>query len=521
LRKLLIIGIDGGTLDLINIFVKDGNLPLFEKFMKEGCFGELKSTTPALTPPAWISSFTGVNPGKHNIFDFFSFDRKEKSLKLNTSLNRKYPCFWEIISQFGFKVGLYNVPCCYPVDKVEGFMVSGMTTPKNSSGFAYPEEVEKAINQNKKKKFGANSLLLEKGKREEFLKDIYKTTEIDEEIALNLIRKFNPQVMMYIFDESDRVMHFFWRDFDENHPKHTDKTPFKNAVCDYYKRIEKGIEKFTKEFGDCDILIYSDHGFGPLYKDVYVNRLLWEWGYLKINQYAKEFAQKPFYKRVLKSAIPPQIRKFYREKIKPSPLANPLGYIDFQNSKAVYTSVSGRSIIILDEENKEKIKRELKEKLENYIDKETKIKPFKQVFAKEEIYSGDYAQNAPDLVIEEDGRYAFKTEWSLCEIKDSSQYGAVKSGSHREKGFFILNGKSFEKGRKIENAEIVDICPTILYFLGVPLGTEMDGKVLAECFKEKKESKFQKYSHLRSGEKRDSDIDEEEIKEKLKNLGYM
>lgn len=520
MRKMLIIGIDGGTADLVTLFVKEGKLPLFEKLIREGCFGELKSTIPALTPPAWITSFTGVNPGKHNIFDFFKFDKKEKSLKLNTSLDRKYPCFWEILSQNKYKVGVYNVPCSFPVDKVNGFMVSGMTTPNNTEGFGYPEEIEKIVKQ-KKKKFGADSHLLEKGRRGNFLKDIYETTLIDEEIALNLIQKFDPQVMMYIYDESDRVMHFFWHDFDEKHPMHITNSPYKNALCDYYQRIEKGIEKLAKEFGDCDILIYSDHGFGPLHKDIFVNRLLWKWGYLKTNEYVEKSKKKPFFKTIMKSVIPSKIRRYYRENINPSPFANPLNYIDFQNSKAVYTSVSGRSVVILDEENREKIKNELKEKLENYVDEETKIKPFRKVYAREELYKGQYVENAPDLVIEEDGRYAFKSEWSICDTKDSSQYGAVKSGSHREKGFVILYGKSFEKGKEIKNGEIADICPTILHYLNLPLGTEMDGKVLDEFFREKRKSSYCEYSGLRSSTRKDFGTDEEEIKEKLKNLGYM
>ncbi|NMB99609.1 MAG: hypothetical protein GYA35_04920 [Thermoanaerobaculaceae bacterium] len=521
MRKLLIIGIDGGTLELINRFVSSGKLPFFRKIMEDGCYGELKSTVPALTPPAWTSSFTGVNPGKHNIFDFFRFDKETKSMKIISSLERKYPSFWEILTKYGIKTGVYNIPCSYPADIVNGFMVTGMGTPSGCGGFAFPKDEEKILNEIKRKKFGANSVLLEKNRREDFLNDIYATTEIDEEIAVKLLKKYNPQVFMYVYDESDRVMHFFWHDFDENHPKHDKETIFKDAILNYYERMEDGIKKFLKEFGECDLVIYSDHGFGPLYKDVYVNRLLWKWGYLKTNQYAKESAQKPLYKRILKEIIPTKMRRYYREKIKPSPLSNPLGYVDFDSSTAVYTSVSGRSIIILKEEERERIKQELKEKLENYIDEKTGIKPFKEVFFKEEIYQGEWLSGAPDIIIEEDGRYAFKTDWSLEEIKDSSQYGAVKSGSHREKGFVFFYGNSFKKAGKIENCQVMDICPTILHLLKLPVGSEMDGKVIIECLKDCGQIVAETCSDLRSENGKECKVDEEEIKEKLKNLGYM
>ncbi|MCX7830277.1 MAG: hypothetical protein N2445_04380, partial [Acidobacteria bacterium] len=177
--------------------------------------------------------------------------------------------------------------------------------------------------------------------------------------------------------------------------------------------------------------------------------------------------------------------------------------------------------VVLNEKGSEKIKREIKENLENYFDSESGLKPFRKVWFKEEVYKGDYLANAPDIIIEEDGRYAFKTEWSLKEIDDSSQYGAVKSGSHRPNGFLIMYGSSFKKGRKIEDANITDICPTVLNLLGLPIGSEMDGKVLGGCFSEQKEVLFEDYAKIRDKSTSGSDIHEEEIKEKLKNLGYM
>jgi len=522
LKKILIIGIDGGTPDLIKKFTLSGELPFFKKLMEEGCSGELKSTVPALTPPAWTSSFTGVNPGKHNIFDFFVFDKNSKSLRLLSSMDRKYPAIWEILSYHNIKCGFYNVPCSYPVDKVNGFMVSGMATPAKSASYAYPEEVEEYVQKEKNGKFGASTFHLEKGNRVKFLEEIYEITEIDEKISVELMKKINPLVMMHIYDESDRVMHFYWHDFDESHPKYVDGTKFKDEILRYYRRIEKGIQNFLKEFGDCDLIIYSDHGFGPLYKDVYVNKLLHKWGYLKVNEYAEDVLKKSPIKKVLKSVVPPKIRKFLRENIKSSPLANPLGFIDFTKSSAVFTSVSGRSVVILDEKRKNEIANELKERFMNYIDEETQNRPFVKVWKKEEVYKGEWLENAPDLILEEDGRYAFKTDWSLYEeIKVSSQYGAIKSGSHRKNGFLILYGNSFEQKEKIEEAEIVDICPTILYLLGLPVGLTMDGKPLIGYVKEPEKIKFEDYGSIRKIDLNSQNIDEEQVKEKLKNLGYM
>ena len=71
-RRVMIIGLDGVTLDLIRPWVEEGILPTFKKLMQDGAWGPLRSVMPAVTPAAWSSFITGVNQGKHGIVDFTS-----------------------------------------------------------------------------------------------------------------------------------------------------------------------------------------------------------------------------------------------------------------------------------------------------------------------------------------------------------------------------------------------------------------------------------------------------------------
>jgi predicted AlkP superfamily phosphohydrolase/phosphomutase len=522
--KLVVIGLDGATWDLILPFIGQGELPLFKKWIEGGCCGSLQSTIPALTPPGWTSGFTGVNPGKHNIFDFFALDREEMKLRLVTSKERRYPAFWEIASRKNLMTGLFNIPCSYPADEVNGFMVTGMATPEGATGFAYPPEVEETMKREfKSYSFGAKAALLEAGKRKEFLKDIYRVTGLQEQAAARLLKDRDMDVFLFVYDEIDRVMHFFWHDYDRQHPRFSGNDEFRNAILDYYKRVERGIAGFMSRFGDdADLMIFSDHGFGPLEKDIYVNKLLYEWGFLEVKPVAREMIKKPLWKRALKSVIPPEARKVLREKVKASPLADPLGYIDFEKSRAFYASVSGRSIFILDKENRAGLAGELKERLESYVDGGTGARPFDKVFDRSEIYSGQYLENAPDLLIKENGRYAFKVEWSGTVTAPASQHGCLKSGSHRENGVFLCFGPSFNKGRKIGNSRICDIAPTILHRLGLPAGSEMDGKVIEEIFVSKDEIKYEDYLNIReAGRGHPGDAEDQMVKDQLRSLGYM
>lgn len=522
-RKIVVIGLDGATWDLLEPLARQGELPRFREWMDRGCRGRLRSTVPALTPPGWTSAFTGVNPGKHNIYDFFALDRSRMKLRLATSSDRKYPAFWEIASSEGVRVGLFNVPCSYPADSVNGFMVTGMATPEGSRGFGYPAEVERTIREGfPGYKFGAGAALLETGRKKEFLRDIYRVTETQERAALRLIGEYNPDLLLFVYDETDRVMHFFWHDSDPRHPSHTGGGEFRRAMVDYYRRVEEGIVRFISAMGgDVDLVIFSDHGFGPLEKDIYVNRLLHNWGYLEVKPVAREMLRKPLWKRMLKKAVPPGARKLFRERIKASPLADPLGYIDLENSRAFYASVSGRSLYILDEKDRDRIAAELKAKLECFVDEETGGKPFQKVFLKNELYSGPNLENAPDMVIREDGRYAFKVEWSGRVSSPATQHGCLKSGSHRPEGILLCSGASFVEGKMIDEAGICDVAPTLLALIGLPPGTDMDGKTLDNMFREKKEFTARDYSGVRTGGASGSPEDDSQVKEKLKSLGYM
>src|SRR3989304_4906039 len=74
-NRLILIGMDWGTFKIIDPLIKEGKLPNLQHLIREGTRAVLKSTIPPLTPPAWVSLMTGVNPGKHGLFDFRKLDK--------------------------------------------------------------------------------------------------------------------------------------------------------------------------------------------------------------------------------------------------------------------------------------------------------------------------------------------------------------------------------------------------------------------------------------------------------------
>ena len=142
-KKVMVIGLDGATFDLIKPWAEEGKLPTFKKLMDEGIHGNLKSTIPYATIPAWPSFATGCNPGKHSFYDFFKEKDNgyEVTVEMLPSRAVKQPTLWKILSHHNKKVAVINVPSTYPPTKVNGYMITGMLTPPKAK-YTYPPEFE-------------------------------------------------------------------------------------------------------------------------------------------------------------------------------------------------------------------------------------------------------------------------------------------------------------------------------------------------------------------------------------------
>src|SRR5512146_1369714 len=135
--SVLIIGLDGGTFDLITPFIQHGHLPHLKELMQSGVWSELRSTVPPVTASAWSSFMTGKNPGAHGLFDFMQ--RREGSYDLApvSVRDRDGKSVWDLIGDAGKKVIVMNVPVTWPPQPVNGLLVTGMLTPRNAENYTY------------------------------------------------------------------------------------------------------------------------------------------------------------------------------------------------------------------------------------------------------------------------------------------------------------------------------------------------------------------------------------------------
>src|SRR3990167_2095182 len=132
--KLLIIGLDGATFKVIHPLIQSGHLPNLSRLVKEGISGELQSTMPPVSGPAWHAFKTGKSPGRSGMFDFVKYNHQKYESSLIQLGKLSDQTLWDIVGAYSdYKTGIYNLPTTYPPTKVNGFMVAGFPVPDDAT----------------------------------------------------------------------------------------------------------------------------------------------------------------------------------------------------------------------------------------------------------------------------------------------------------------------------------------------------------------------------------------------------
>ena len=532
--KMLIVGWDGATFDIIKPLVDKGKLPNIATLMRNGVWGRLDSTIPPLTPVAWTSMSTGVNPGKHGIYDAMIYNQENHKVSFVNATLRKVKPIWSILSERNKNVGVINVPMTYPPDEVNGFVISGMFTPDGVADFMYPAELKAEIED----KFG--KYIIECRQIDDpsaYLKIIIEMVDYREKITLYLIERQLWDFFFVVFMASDRVQHFYWKYLDPLHPEH-DK--YGDAIAIIYERLDKSLGKILQKVGsNVNIMMVSDHGSGQLNSAFFLNNWLIKNGYLFLKEDVAKVLKikRPSFLRRTASSIKRLLPSVVQEKIK---LGSPnrqeelnifASLIDWEKTIAFSEGVSGGIYIndTIDPEKYQKILDKIRKDLCSIKDPSGK-NVIKNVYSRNEIYKGNYITKAPDLTIVCDYGYQIiaPNEFLFFNKKyeDAFFLSHKWSGRHEQYGIFILSGPVVKKNVEITNARILDITPTVLYLMNEPIPDYMDGKVLEktilkEYFIEHPVNFNTDSIEQEKPDKALTEEEEKEIAERLKSLGYI
>lgn len=537
MKRVLMIGIDGATLDVIKPMVQRGFLPNIKKMIDCGYAGVLNSTMPPISPVAWTSMVTGVNPGKHGIFDFMERDTSfpdEYRVKFICGGNRRSEAIWSYLDKKGSKSIVMNVPMTYPPDPISGVMVSGMDTPAKSENYAYPPQVKELLNINGKY---ITEVPIDKDLKNNSEALSARYLEGDNrmvEAALSLMDSVKWDFFMIVFTSLDRSQHFFTRDWDWDN---IDLRKDENTVLRMYGEMDRYVGLLMENAGpEVITFIVSDHGFGYAPRAFSLNQWLISKGYMVVNDSIwNKIAEK---NSKIAEVAQKTARKFFGESAEDKDKSGSMVLmtnLDWSKS-SVYSEGGAPKLII----NRQVIKNEdeyvrLKEllvtELKELKDPESGDIVFRRVEKKEDIYEGSLAEEAADIILEFSRGYVFKHFGMenfefITEKSNFIEQVSGPSGEHLAEGILIVSGPEIKKLDDLgQRSEIIDIAPTVLYLLGQEIPAEMDGRLLDFIIKDE----FIASNPLKFNDDKVSTsekylITEEEAKiveERLKSLGYL
>jgi predicted AlkP superfamily phosphohydrolase/phosphomutase len=550
-RKALIIGLDGATWTLLRPWIDQGHLPTLARLVREGASGPLTTTIPPVSASAWVSFATGCNPGKHGSFDFVFPQPGGYDIGVVNVKVRSVPPFWKTVEEAGGQVGLMSVPITYPPQPLNGFTVCGFLVPNEHSTYTYPPELKEEL-----KRHNLRWPLHEfEGNRSRhpgrFLQDMldFDVTRTNTIVALMQHKPWD--LFACVLKTPDTVHHELWHIIDPTHPRYDPELnrQFAPQILEYFKRIDDCVGRIIAAAPpDTFVTILSDHGGGPFHKFFHVNNWLAQQGLLKFKRTPVSAIKHALFNLGLTPITTLKIVNFLRlgqvrRRVKRGRgrgllkrLFLSFGDVDWSHTRAfavgnfgqIYINVKGqRSHGTVEPGTEyEQIRDQIIREALALHDPEGGDQVIAQVYKKEELYSGERVAPAPDLILHTDrSKYVSfgHADFGSNKVLEPS---IGQTGHHTMDGIVVLHGPGVKAGEAIKG-NIIDIAPTVLYALGLPRPSIMDGQVLQSAFTTERLAQQPTANvtvpatTIAESTNVYSEEDEAQVMERLRDLGYV
>lgn len=550
-KKIMIIGLDGVPLNIVQRWTQSGHLPTLRRLIDGGVVGHLRSTIPPTSGPSWSSFMTGMNPGKTGIYDFLY--RQEGTYRfppVNAAL-RGGTTMWRYLNEAGYQVGVLNIPMSYPVEQVNGFMVSGWLTPYTASDYIHPPELAEELEREVGNYRIYPTETFSESRRESFLKATYDLLEMRTRTALYLARTRPWDVFMSVFFDTDRFLHQTWHYMDPDHPWRTEREDREWMVRDYFCKVDESIARLLEHADEQTlVIVLSDHGMGRANNFIVLNNWLLDMGLLRLKRdpwtcfkklmFRSGFTLRNVHQVADRLGLARQaeyVAGYFVDHLLKIAF---LSFLDVDWSRAraysfgrhlgsIYVNLKGREPqgIVEPGAEYEAVRDEIERLAYEFCDPQTGRKLIGQVLRREEIYSGPYLERAPDLILQP--KEPSDIFFGLADFGHRATVSTVYrySGMHRDYGMLVMNGPGVRQGGEIEGAVIQDVAPTILHTMGLSVPADMDGRVLQDAFADGYMEAFPLQFAESSALTEVADgtgytqEGEKEIMERLRGLGYM
>jgi predicted AlkP superfamily phosphohydrolase/phosphomutase len=545
LKPLVVIGLDGASEEVLNL--PDADLPNIQALRNEGSFSLLRSTVPPITAAAWASMFTGWNPGRHGMYDFRRLDIHRytrlwgaghsaafsEAGDFVTSRRWAGAAFWDLVGETQ-RVAVLSVPMTFPPWAVNGELIAGFPLPDYGRNHSSPADVGERV-----------APLLERADQLRKLSDSelveHCLTLIDRQATLvrQWLANGDHDVVVVVFQSTDFAQHRLWKYLDSL------GDPHREGLLNMYRAIDRLVGDARSMLGqDATIAVVSDHGFGPHPRTfIRTDALLAQEGLLKapttrrrsgLGSAAGAMRRAPALRRALRLGInrlPQRASDWIAARYTGASQVDwskTLAYRIplYAPAEGIVVNLRGRQEegVVEPGEEYESVRDRIIGTLVDLVDPTTGEPVVVWARRREEVYAGPYLEEAPDVVALL--RPRFKGTSGLGAIFEPVPRPLLEtySGVHAMDGIFAIAGPGVRSGVTLGTRPIVDVAPTLLAVLGVPVPDDLDGVPMHEALLEPALTSTASRSRARVDDEGASGLTASErgtMEESLRALGYL
>lgn len=534
--KTLLIGLDGATFDVLDPLMGQGVMPFLKSFLSQGCRANLRTIVPPLTPPAWTSLMTGRTPGQHGVFDFFRMESSSSQhIRFFNSNDVQCDTIWTLASRHGLRATSLNYPAMFPAPRISGHVVPGWIPWRQLRLACWPEGLLDRLKE--VPGFNQRELAMDIKLEEKATEGCDNHEEYGPWIELHIRRERNwfeilrylvqndpSELTAVLFDGVDKLQHLCWRFLrpEDARPLVSDWEFEVRELClKYFSQLDGLLEQMCDLVGpDATVLMASDHGFGPTYDIFHINTWLEQRGYLAWSDAAKN--------RDTEGAV-----------LGVGQVARHTWLLDWTKTKAFSTTPTSNGIRIavnrdgnspgISPDEYPAFRQRLADELREFRDPKNGERIVTEIYTRDEVFQGPFQEYGPDLTL-------ILRDGGLVSILPGAEVLGRRpaiGGAHRPIGVFAARGPGMKQSWISPEMSILDVAPTVLHSLGLPVPVSMQGKAGAQLYQEE----FMAYHpvrweelasaashgapHLQNGNGAVQMEDEEVVMERLRELGYI
>jgi predicted AlkP superfamily phosphohydrolase/phosphomutase len=548
-RKVCVLGLDGLDFGVIGPLLEAGEMPVLAGLQRRGAWGRLRSVVPPISPAAWTTLCTGVNPGQHGIAGFGSILPGSYDTTIISTSDVKAPQLWDYAAAAGKRSVVFALPHLHPPVPIHGVMVTGAMTPHARARWCTPGEVEDELTRaglGFRKRLSVNT-----AKRIGPARTAAAVTEHAAHQAATLrylLKHQDWDLAVAVLDSPDLIQHILLgpafletRERDPHDMRAILATPAGQGLAAHFRDLDRLVGEILADLPtDAAVLVVSDHGFLPRPRVIQLPQWLAQHGYQRTRRLGLSADASVWRQRTLGAILSSLHLKFALRLLPQAAVSRVIsvprlgrllnaGVPDWAATRAfadttvfclgVRVNLKGREPRgVVEPRDYEALRDELMRELLAIRDPATGEPVVVRAWRREELHPGEHNGGEPDVYVEYHAAYRAVPRRGAPMLRPA---GGAQAAGHANDGVLLATGPGINPTGDLGQAQLMDAAPTILALLGVGIPPSMEGQAMGFV----DPALIARGQEVEAGgpaeEPAYTDDEEEEVRGRLEDLGYL